>query len=88
MDEDNDSQALKSVQNYQNTLVQWLRHKEYKWRDTARKGIGPAAEAASFYAAAYSNAADGIASGKPEKWVKTEELVLASAKRKASENAP
>jgi hypothetical protein len=53
---------------YRDIVVRWLLHKHYKWRDTAKRELGAAADAASFYAAAYGNAAEGIRSGQPERW--------------------
>jgi hypothetical protein len=57
-----------AVAAYRLKVLNWLRHKERKWRRTAQQVDGAAGEAASFYAAAYFNAADGIASGDPERW--------------------
>lgn len=60
-------EATANVETYRNTVLAWLRAKEAKWRETAQLGLGRADECAGFYAAAYHNAADGIARGEPER---------------------
>jgi ABC-type transporter Mla subunit MlaD len=60
--------TIQDVATYRAQVVAWLRHKEAKLRKTARETEGAAADAASFYAAAYHNAADGVANGDPERW--------------------
>ena len=52
---------------YRDQVLAWLWRKERKWRETALGALGAAADAASYYAAAYHNAAEGVALGEPEK---------------------
>jgi len=52
---------------YRDQVIAWLWRKERKWRETAVSAPGAAADAASYYAAAYHNAAEGVALGEPEK---------------------
>jgi hypothetical protein len=55
------------VDEYRRQVAAWLFRREAKWRETAQTGIGLASDCASFYAAAYHNAAQGVMNGEPEK---------------------
>ena len=62
--------AKAAVVEYRLLVVQYLQAKEQKWRQSAQRDVGVAAEAASFYAAACNNAAHGVAAGGPERMLR------------------
>lgn len=56
-----------TAEDYRDMVASWLVRRSQKWRKRAEDSTGAAADAASFYAAAYRSAADGVLEGKPER---------------------
>jgi hypothetical protein len=66
------------VDAYREQIIAWLARKERKWRETCKVATGAASDAASFYAAAYSHAIQGILDREPEKRSAMEACLTAS----------
>lgn len=75
---DDESQTTTDVDAYREQIIAWLARKERKWRETSKVGTGAASDVASFYAAAYSNAIQGILDREPEKRAAMKEVTRAN----------
>ena len=59
--------AQDPVEEYRDQVLNWLSRRARKWQHTARTATGAARNGASFYAAAYGAAVQGVIDGEPEK---------------------